>query len=223
MMETESSPDRILPRDFYEGDAPDVARSLLNCILAHETPAGLATGRISETEAYTQDDPACHSYRGKTARNAPMFGPPGHAYVYFTYGMHFCLNAVTGPEGVGNAVLIRAVEPIDGWELMSRRRGLAEGEIERLAQAASDLKVRVRWARSLCGGPGKLCQAFGVTREENGADLTKPRRLWIAPPRPPWGAAPAEAVRTSPRIGIRLAADVPWRFTLRDDPYVSRK
>ena len=211
-----------LERDFYLKDTVEVARRLLNCVLCHKTDAGMAAGRITETEAYTNDDPSCHSFRGKTARNAPMFGPPGHAYVYFTYGMHFCFNAVTGPVGIGDAVLIRAVEPLEGWELMGRRRGLAEEEIERLVEAQSDETVRRRWARTLCGGPGKLCQAFGMTRAENGVDLTISGGLWIAPPPLGFVEAAPEAIVASPRIGIRQAVDLPWRFTQRGDPYVSR-
>jgi DNA-3-methyladenine glycosylase len=209
-----------LPREFYLQDTVGAARSLLNCVLAHSTDAGLTLGRIAETEAYTHDDPSCHSYRGQTSRNAPMFGPPGHAYVYFTYGMHFCFNVVTGPEGVADAVLIRAVEPIEGWELMSRRRGLAEEEIDRLARTTSEPGVRVRWGRSLCGGPGKLCQAFAITREQNGLDVTEPGRLWIAPP---LSAPTPEMIVASPRVGIRVATERPWRFALRDELYVSRK
>jgi DNA-3-methyladenine glycosylase len=152
-----------------------------------------------------------------------MFGPAGHAYIYFTYGMHFCFNAVTGAEGVADAVLVRAVEPIEGWELMSRRRGLAPEEIERLAHSGPDEAARIRWGRALCGGPGKLCQAFGLTRAENGVDLTAPGGLWIAPPPAGFAALEPERIEASPRIGIRQAVDLPWRFTLRDDPYVSRK
>ena len=216
--------DRInvaLPREFYLQDTVGTARSLLNCVLAHRTEAGLASGRITETEAYVESDAACHSFRGKTARNAVMFGPPGRAYVYFTYGMHFCFNAVTGPEGRADAVLIRAVEPVEGWELMSRRRGLAEEEIDRLSAAAP--RTRERWGHRLCGGPGKLCQAFGIAREENGLNLTVPDRLWIGPPIADLLDPRPDDIRSSPRIGIRTAVDSPWRFTLHGDPYVSRK
>jgi len=187
----------------------------------HETDAGTIVGRIAETEAYTQDDPACHAFRGMTRRNSPMFGPPGHAYVYFTYGMHYCFNAVTGPEGVGEAVLIRAVEPIEGWELMSRHRGLPEEEIKRLTASLEDPVKRVRLARKLCGGPGKLCQAFDLGGAANGTDLTCPGSLWIGGmPNPE--AFPVPKICSTRRIGIRLNVDAPWRFTLRDDPYTSR-
>lgn len=152
-----------------------------------------------------------------------MFGPPGHAYVYFTYGMHYCFNAVTGPIGTGDAVLIRAVEPIEGWELMSLRRSLAGEEIERLLTTASAAHIRERWGRALCGGPGKLCQAFGLTRAENGLDLTVPGRLWISPPPAGFTAPDENEIRASARVGIRQATDLPWRFTLIGDPYVSRK
>ena len=152
-----------------------------------------------------------------------MFGPPGHAYVYFTYGMYFCFNAVTGAEGTGDAVLIRAVEPLVGWELMSARRGLPEDEIDRLVVASSESKVRERWGRALTAGPGKLCQAFDLTRAQDGFDLANPGGLWIEPSRSGFGVPDPAAICTSPRIGIRHSADRPWRFTLRDDPYVSRK
>jgi len=211
-----------LPQEFYLQGTIEAARRMLNCVLMHETSGGFVAGRITETEAYTQDDPASHAYRGKTARNAAMFGPAGHAYVYFTYGMHFCFNVVTAAEGVADAILIRAVEPIEGLELMSRRRGLAEGEIARLHSSA-DQKMRERWAFALCGGPGKLCQAFGITRTENGVDVTTPGGLWIAPPRPEFGALQSREICATPRIGIRQAAETPWRFTLKNDPYQSRK
>ncbi len=198
---------RALPREFYLQDTLDVARGLLNCLVTRETDAGLTVGRISETEAYRQDDPACHSFRGRTARNARMFGPPGHAYVYFTYGMHFCFNAVAGPEGTADAVLIRAVEPLEGLELMSRRRGLAEEEIARLmqmacAQGSGDPKARERWGRSLCGGPGKLCQAFGITRAEDGLDLTVCAR-------PAEGSALPDADRTTRNVSSETGREAP--------------
>ncbi len=211
-----------LHRDFYLLDTVATARNLLNCILIRATDTGLVSGRITETEAYTQCDPASHSFRGRTDRNAPMFGPPGHSYVYIAYGMYHCLNAVTSSEGSGDAVLIRAAEPIDGWELMSRRRGLAEEDIERLNSAGATTVERVRRARALCGGPGKLCQAFGITLADNGLDLTIPGEIWIAPSTAS-DSPRLEEVRASPRIGIRSAAEVPWRFTLQGDPYASRR
>ncbi len=221
-----------LCREFYYRETVDVARSLLNCVLIRETAEGVTAGRITETEAYTHEDPSSHSFRGKTERNASMFGPAGRAYVYFTYGMHFCFNVVTGPEGIADAALIRAVEPIEGWELMSRRRGLAEEEIARLLDAArpygtGDAKARQRWAFALCGGPGKLCSAFGISRAEDGTDLTTRNKgadgLWIGAPLPDFGAARPDEILASRRIGIRQAVEAPWRFTLQNDPYVSRK
>lgn len=212
-----------LPRDFYRQETVNAARLLLNCLLMRNSPDGLTVGRISETEAYTQDDPACHAYRGRTARNAMMFGEPGRAYIYFTYGMHYCFNAVTGLEGQGDAVLIRAVEPLQGWELLSRRRGLSDEEIARLLALKHEHKVRVRWARALCGGPGKICQAFDLKQQQNGIDLTHPGELWIAPPLPEIGVPDFGEILSSPRIGITQAVDTLWRFTLENDPYTSRK
>lgn len=216
-----------LARDFYLQDTVLVARRLLNCVLVRKTDEGIVAGRISETEAYAHDDPSCHSFRGKTLRNATMFGPAGHAYVYFTYGMHYCFNVVTGPEGVADAVLIRALEPIEGWELMRRRRGLPEEEVARLMRAGPEARARERWAHALCGGPAKLCEAFGLGRDQDGVDLTVGQAsgdaLWIAEPPPELGAPPPDAIRSSPRVGIRQAADAPLRFTLAGDPYVSRK
>ncbi|HZT41346.1 MAG TPA: DNA-3-methyladenine glycosylase [Chthonomonadaceae bacterium] len=205
-----------LPLAFYLQDTLVVAQALLGCILIHASPEGLTAGRISETEAYRSDDPASHAFRGQTARNATMFGPPGHAYIYLTYGMHYCLNAVTAPEGVAEAVLLRAVEPLAGVELMRRRRGLSE-----MGANPNDEKARIRLGRALCGGPGKLCQAFGLDRTLNGCDLTVPARLWIASA---GEKKPEEASRivATPRIGITQAVDRLWRFTLRGDLYTSR-
>jgi DNA-3-methyladenine glycosylase len=188
---------KTLKRDFYLQDTISVARSLLGKVLVHKTDEGTVSGRIVETEAYLMDDPACHASRGMTPRNAPMFGPPGHAYIYFTYGMHFCMNAVTAPDGVGEAVLIRAVEPILGIDIMSERRGT--GIITNLAS-----------------GPGKLCQAFRLGREQNGLDLTK-GELVIEE-----GEDVAQVVATT-RVGIRLGAEKPWRFYEAGSRFISRK
>ena len=165
------------------GDAPDVAPALLNKLLVH----GDCIGRIVEVEAYREDDPASHTFRGRTARNAVMFGPAGHMYVYFTYGMHFCANVVTGPDGVGSAVLLRAVEPLAGIELMSARRG---------------------GSPRLADGPAKLCQAFGIGRDHNGADLLSGDRVGLYDD----GVPPPANPRIGPRIGITRAVDVPWRW-----------
>lgn len=209
-----------LPRDFYLQPTVTAARELLNCILVHDHPDGLLAGRISETEAYTQNDPACHGFRGRTARNAAMFGPPGCAYIYFTYGMHHCFNAVTAPEDVGEAVLIRALEPLAGMELMREWRGLKGYAAEPGGRTDND---RVRIGRILCGGPGKLCQALGLTRMLDGTDLTSGNRLWIARSDSLFPRPSPETIVATPRIGISLGVELPWRFLVRDDPFISRK
>lgn len=182
--------DAPLPRDFYTRPTVDVARALLGQILVH----GAAAGRIIEVEAYLdeylgQPDLAAHSAKGVTERTRVIFGPPGYAYVYFIYGMHECLNVVAEKEGKPGCVLIRAVEPLAGLDLMRARR---------------------HGARDLAGGPGKLTQALGITRELYGADLTQ-GPLRIHPPREPWEFA----VEITPRIGIRQCADWPLRFVAR--------
>ena len=196
-----------LPRGFYLRPTVEVARDLLGAFLVHRSPEGTTVGRIVETEAYLGGvDPASHAYRGETARNRSMFGAPGRAYVYFIYGVHWCLNVVTAPRGVGEAVLLRALEPVEGLDRMRRRRGV-EAE------------------RALCSGPGKLVQAMGIGRGHDGADLVRgdltirPRGAWE--PRLP--GAWDEAVVVAPRVGITKAADLPLRFYLADNPHVSRR
>jgi DNA-3-methyladenine glycosylase len=191
---------RRLPRPFYARPSLEVARDLLGRVLVRATPEGTRlAGRIVETEAYREDDPASHSYRGRTARTEVMFGPPGYLYVYFTYGAHFCMNVVTGEDGEGSAVLLRAVEPLDGVAEMARRRG-------------TDLP------RILCAGPGRLCQAFGVEREQNGTDLAGGEAMWIEPGAP----VPDAEVGVGPRVGITSATEQPWRFAVRTSRYLSR-
>jgi DNA-3-methyladenine glycosylase len=176
-----------------------VARDLLGKTLWRRADAGPAAGIIVETEAYDgANDPASHAWRGQTQRNAVMFGPPGYAYVYFTYGMHYCLNAVTGPVGQASAVLLRAIQPVVGLELMRERRGTRIPD------------------RDLARGPGRLCQALGITTADNGADLAGDA-LWISETAP----APALLIATTPRIGITRAAERPWRFVACDNQYIS--
>ena len=175
-----------------------VARDLLGRLLVGVDGERRVVGRVVECEAYGEDDPASHSFRGRTRRNDVMFGPPGRLYVYFTYGMHFCMNVVTGNDGEGSAVLLRAVEPLEGLDVMSSRRGTAR-------------------AKLLCSGPGRLTQAFGVGREHNGIDLADSAVLYLAA-----GVALSdEDVARGPRIGIRAGVDTPWRFFEADSPYVS--
>ena len=184
-----SASTKRLPRSFFGRDAEVVAPALLNKILV----VGKCAGRIVEVEAYRQHEPASHSHRGQTARNAAMFGPPGHLYVYFTYGMHHCANVVTGDAGDGQAVLLRAVTPIAGIDELRRRRPTARRD------------------RDLSNGPGKLCQAFGLDRLWDGADLCALAALaWVGDD---GTVAPAEPSIT-PRIGIRVATDLPWRWLI---------
>lgn len=181
-----------LPETSYEPGAVEVARGLLGMILVRLSPEGASAGRIIETEAYaSRDDPACHAARGRTKRNAAMFGPGGHAYVYFIYGMHHCFNAVTGPEGIAEAVLVRALEPLEGIELMLRRRPRAR-------------------TGNPCLGPGNLCAALAIDTSLNGASLLGPP-LFIARGHP----VPGSRVGSSGRIGIRAGREKPWRFFIR--------
>ena len=192
---------RALPRSFYARGPRALARALLGRVLVHDDPvAGRLAGRIIETEAYGgSDDPASHAFRGRTPRNRVMFGAPGHAYVYFTYGMHHCVNVVCGLEGRAAAVLVRALVPLLGVNVMARRRGTSE---------------RSRLAR----GPGALARALGLERRHDGADLTA-GPLWVADLPP---VREGRRVNRGPRVGIRFAADRPWRYWLQDEPGVSK-
>ncbi len=185
-----------LPRGFFDRPVLEVAPGLLGCILR----SGDIAVRLTEVEAYDGgNDPASHAFRGMTARNAVMFGPPGHAYVYFTYGMHFCVNVACGPVGTASAVLLRAGEVIAGNDIVAARRPTAK-------------------PRDYARGPARLCLALGIGRDLNGADLTasrSPLRLH------PGARVPDEAVMTGPRVGIAAAADRPWRFWIAGDPTVS--
>ena len=192
-----------IPRAFYLQDTRTAAQRLLGQIVTRRLPTGeTLSGIIVETEAYLTDDPACHAYRGQTPRNSAMFGPPGHAYVYFTYGLHMMLNLVCAPQGVAEAVLIRALEPVEGVELMRLNRGgMAE-------------------TRQLTNGPGKLAQALALTRlSHNEADVTDPAgELMILPN----DSSPFATVTTT-RIGITQGVDLPWRYYVAGNAFVSRK
>jgi DNA-3-methyladenine glycosylase len=182
-------PPGLLPRSFHARDSRVVAPELLNKLLVR----GARVGRIVEVEAYCgAEDPASHAYRGPRPRNATMFGPPGHLYVYFTYGMHFCANVVCGAEGEASAVLLRGLTPVAGLDAMRAARGRA-----------------CRLDRDLCSGPGKLCQAFGLDRSFDGADLvTGDRGVMVADDGTPSPGDPG----VSGRVGLSVAKEVPWRF-----------
>ena len=195
-------PSGLLPREFLNRPAPEVAPGLLGCVLEHESPEGLVAVRLTEVEAYNgEGDAASHAARGRTARNAVMYGPPGHAYVYFTYGMHFCVNVVCMTPGTASAVLMRAGAVITGEELARRRRPVKGPP------------------RDLARGPARLCQALGIDRALNGADFCDPAspvRL-----RARIGPVAENAICTGPRVGVSAAATVPWRFWLDGEPSVS--
>ncbi len=191
----------MLPLSFFARPTVRVARDLLGCVLVHGAPEGRASGRIVEVEAYLpKDDPGCHAARGRTPRNEPMFGPPGRAYVYFCYGNHFLFNVVTEREGIPGAVLVRALEPVGGLAVMSRRRGIS-------LQAGRPLTA-------LTNGPAKLVQALGLGRNHNRASLMT-RELHIERVRRP------EGIGVTTRIGITKGWDKPLRFYLKGNPFVS--
>ena len=195
-----------LARAFFARDPRRVARELLGKLLIRQAPARL-TARIVEVEAYLgEDDPAAHSFAGKTARNAVLFGPPGYAYIYFIYGNHYCLNVSCEPDGQAGGVLFRAVEPLSGIEKMARAR---------------DVEIRgPKDLPKLTSGPGRLAEAFGVTRaRDNGCDLTSASsNLWLGDD---GCRAPVRGIRATPRIGITKAADKPLRYFLDGNPFVS--
>jgi len=187
LRELQSLPRLRLQRCFFLRPAEVVAPELLNKILV----VGICTGRIVEVEAYRQHDPASHSFRGRTQRNAAMFAPGGHLYVYFTYGMHHCANVVTGVAGDGQAVLLRAVVPLAGLDVLRPRRPAARRDAD------------------LANGPGKLCQAFALDRSFDGGDMCSPAApVWIGAD----GTAPPVEPRVTERIGIRVGVDLPWRW-----------
>ena len=191
-----------LARDFYTRPADALAPDLLGRLLFREVGGRLLAGRIVEVEAYLgEEDAASHAFRGPTRRNRSMFGPPGHAYVYLIYGVHYCLNIVSGPPGKGEAVLIRALEPAAGIEMMRSNRGGQPLE-------------------NLTNGPGKVCQALGIDGGLDGHDLCVGQQLWLEA-----GKAPEETICAGPRVGVRgddRALKRPWRFFLDGNPYVTR-
>jgi len=215
----------LIARDFLHRPAERLAPELLGCVLERETADGLVAVRLTEVEAYAGEaDPASHAYRGKTPRNAVMYGPPGHAYVYFTYGMHFCVNVVCGPTGTASAVLLRAGEVIVGEDLARRRRMAGNGR-SRVVAGAPPAPGPARGplaARDLARGPARLCQALGIDRALDGTDLCDPAaplRLRSAAPGSLAGQQPG--VQFGPRVGVSVGVETPWRFWLQADPTVS--
>jgi DNA-3-methyladenine glycosylase len=194
-----------LPREFYDRDPRRVCRELLGKVLVRNEPRKYLAARIVEVEAYLgKNDGASHSYAGRTPRNAVLFGPPGYAYVYFIYGNHYCLNVSCLPDGVAGGILFRAAEPLAGIEAMAMARGLVLKSTRNL--------------RNLTSGPGRLAEAFEITRDrDNGKDLTSPKSdLFIAD-----DGYRARKVLTTPRIGITKAAERPWRYVIEGNPFVS--
>ncbi len=189
----------VLPKEFYEKhDTLTLAKQLIGCTLVHESSEGRTSGIIVETEAYLQGDPACHAYRKKSARNAPMFEGAGVTYVYLIYGMHHCVNIVTGGEGIGEAVLIRALEPTEGIELMQDRR-------------------RTKDLRNLCSGPAKLVQAMGITMDFNFLPIDSEIFYCLS------SQLTDYQLVTTTRIGITQGVDLPYRFYVGGNRFVSRR
>jgi DNA-3-methyladenine glycosylase len=196
----------VLPREFFARPVTRVAPDLLGCVIEHRTADGVVAAMIVETEAYAGSaDPASHSFRGETSRNSVMFGDPGHVYVYFTYGMHYCMNLVCQPAGEASAVLLRAGRVIEGADLAAARRvtGLSGG------------------ADRLGSGPARLCQALGIDKSHNGVDVCDPAgALTVRAPEESAAPGPGD-ISCGPRVGVSKAAEVAWRFWITADPAVS--
>lgn len=211
----------ILPRRFYNRPTLDVARDLIGKVLVHETRRGLASGVIVEAEAYIgESDPACHAAPGPTARNAPLYGPPGIAYVYLNYGIHYLVNAVTEAEGWPAAVLIRALEPKDGIPLMRRRRALRRSSGQALRRSSGQAAARTKRpsdfaVHDLCRGPGNLTKALGIDLTQNRWDLTG-SALRIEDPK-----GSTRPIVWSRRVGIAVGVDQAWRVSAADSTAVS--
>lgn len=187
----------MLPESFFNQKVEELANALLGCELVHETKEGTTSGIIVETESYHETDEASHSYNGQTKRTQVMFGPPGHAYIYFTYGMHYCFNIVAEEEGIGAGVLIRALEPTKGIELMKKRRNQDN-------------------IHNLCNGPAKLVQALAISKADYGKALYE-GNLYLTQPK-----VKDIKIAFGPRIGISKAQEKPWRFWIENNPFVSR-
>jgi DNA-3-methyladenine glycosylase len=189
-----------MPRAFFERPAIEVAPELLGRTLVRRLPDGTRlSGRIVEAEAYEPGDPASHGFRGPTPRNASMFGPPGRLYVYFTYGHHWMMNVVTRSEGEGSAVLLRALEPLEGLAAMAAARGRTA-------------------PRDLCSGPGKLAQALSVDRAQDGEDLVRGDVVWLEAGAP----VPPDRIEAGGRVGVSVGVEPHWRFVVAGDPFVSK-
>lgn len=193
-----------LPRSFYSRDVLQVATELLNKFLVKTIGTNLLIGKIVEVEAYKgASDQAAHTYNGKTERNKIMFGPAGFLYVYFTYGMHYCCNVVTGNPGEGDAVLIRGIEPVEGLEKMAQNR-------------FGKINLTALQKKNLTNGPAKICKAFGIARQDNGTDLLG-SKIFIADLMP----GENKVIHSSTRIGIKKSVNLPWRYFIKDNPHVS--
>jgi len=211
----------LLKPAFFNRDPRTVARALLGKVLVRKTPQGILAGRIVETEAYLgKGDAAAHAVAGKTARNFVLFGPPGRAYVYFIYGNHYCLNVSCLPDGVPGCVLFRALEPLTGIEEMAQARGVALGarDLEGIGRENPSGRNRLSILRKISSGPGRMCEALGITRvRDNGKSLVSPRSdLQIVD-----DGYRVRRVAVGPRIGITKAADHPLRYVIAGNPYVS--
>lgn len=200
----------MLPLSFFESsDTLTLAQKLLGCELIHDSPDGITSGIIVETEAYLQNDPACHAYNRRTMRTEPMYGPPGTIYVYMIYGMYQCVNVVSNRAGIGEAVLIRALEPVNGIDLMETRRNF-----HRKTQTYIDKKISLK---ELCRGPGKLVQAMGIDKSLHNGKSLSDSSLFIRK-----GEKIDFQTGSSSRIGITVGVDLAYRFFIKNNPYVSK-